>query len=179
MRAGWASVEAPRAPRAGPGLAGMPAPKAQNSRFPRCPEGPHGPWPMAHASEVGCLAVQTWTKTLESWVPCVQGRPSPWIYHAACTAAATASAQHYTVLRPGPVLLWDVDRRPPGSRATRSLLCTVAVTCGAAKGNDQPARQPQTPEHGATSWPGTSLLQASFYSLPHLHRQSRSNNHQI
>lgn len=116
--------------------------QSQNSRFPRCPEGPHGPWPMAHASEVGCLAVQTWTKTLESWVPCVQGRPSPWIYHAACTAAATASAQHYTVLRPGPVLLWDVDRRPPGSRATRSLLCTVAVTCGAAKGNDQPASQP-------------------------------------
>lgn len=48
MRAGWASVEAPRAPRAGPGLAGMPAPKDQNSRFPRCPEAPkaHRPWPM-------------------------------------------------------------------------------------------------------------------------------------
>lgn len=70
----------------------------------------HRPWPMHQrwAVWLSRLGQKPW----EPWVPCVQGRPSPWIYHAACTAAATASAQRYTVLRPGPVLLWDVDRRP-------------------------------------------------------------------
>lgn len=60
--------------------------------------------------------------------PLRAGRPSPWIYHAASTAAATAGAQHNTVLRPAPVLLWDVDRRPPPWQPGNSII-TLYSSC--------------------------------------------------
>lgn len=70
----------------------------------------------AHASpsQVGCPDLD---KTLEPWVPCAKAghRPGSTTLQEHLLQRQLRTAQHNTVLRPAPVLLWDVDNNAPGN----------------------------------------------------------------